>query len=182
MWNRPRAGIELLSPALAGGFLTTESESCLVVSSCLRPHGLYSPWNSPGQNTGVGNLSFLQGIVPTQRSNPGLPHCRWILYQPSHSVSVSRSVVPDSLRPHGLQPTRLLCPWDFPGKVTGVGCHFLLQGIFPTQGSNPGFLHCRQILYSLSYKGRPSQATRESQIQGIPEILVRKSLSILWWF
>ena len=65
---------------------------------------------------------------------------------------VSRSVVPNSLRPHGLQPTRLLCPWDFPGKDTGVGCHFLLQGIFPTQGSNPGLLHCRQILYRLSYK------------------------------
>ena len=43
-------------------------------------------------------------------------------------VSVSHSVVPDSLRPHGLQPTRLLCPWDFPGKDTGMGCHFLLQG------------------------------------------------------
>ena len=39
---------------------------------------------------------------------------------------------------HGLQPTRLLCPWDFPGKNTGVGCHFLLQGIFPTPGSNLG--------------------------------------------
>ena len=43
----------------------------------------------------------------------------------------------------------------FPGKDTGVGCHFLLQGIFPTQGLNPGFLHCRQILYGLSYKGSP---------------------------
>ena len=46
------------------------------------------------------------------------------------------SVVSDSLRPHGLYPTRLLCPWDSPGKNTGVGCHFLLQGIFLTQGSN----------------------------------------------
>ena len=55
-----------------------------VVSDSLRPHGLYSPWNSPGQNTAVGNLSLLQGIFPTQRSNPGLPHCRWILYQLSH--------------------------------------------------------------------------------------------------
>ena len=53
--------------------------------------------------------------------------------------------MPNSLRHHGLQPTRLLCPWDFPGKDTGVGCHFLLQGIFPTQGSNLGLLHCRQI-------------------------------------
>ena len=56
------------------------------------------------------------------------------------------------LWPHGLQPTRLFCPWDFPGKDTGVGCHFLLQGIFPTQGSNPGLLHWRQIPYRLSYK------------------------------
>ena len=47
--------------------------------------------------------------------------------------------------------TTLLCPWNFPGKSTGVGCHFLLQGIFPTQGSNPGLPHCRQTLYCLSY-------------------------------
>ena len=60
-----------------------------VTQSCptLRPHGLYSPWNSPGQNTGVGSLSLLQGIFPTQGSNPGLPHCRWMLYQPSHKGS-----------------------------------------------------------------------------------------------
>ena len=51
----------------------------------------------------------------------------------------------------GLQPTRLLCPWDSPGKDTGAGCHFLLQGNFLTQGSNRGLLHCRQILYRLSY-------------------------------
>ena len=50
-----------------------------------------------------------------------------------------------------------LCPWDFPGKHTGVGCHFLLQGIFPSQESNPGLLHCRQILYRLSYEGSPSK-------------------------
>ena len=63
------------------------------------------------------------------------------------------SVVLDYLRPHGLQPTRLLCPWDFPGKNTGVGSHFLLQGIFPTLGSNLGLLHCRQILYHLNHQG-----------------------------
>ena len=67
-------------------------------------------------------------------------------------LSVSCSVLLDSLRPHGLQPTSLLCPWDFPGTNTGVGCHFLLQRIFPTQESNPGLLHCRQILYQLSYR------------------------------
>ena len=52
-------------------------------------------------------------------------------------------------RPHGLQPARLLCPWDFPGQNTGVGRHALLQGIFLTQGSNSGLPHCRQILYHL---------------------------------
>ena len=65
----------------------SESESCSVVSDSLQPHGLYSPWNSPGQNTAVGSLSLLQGIFPTQRLNPGLPHCRWILYQLSHPGS-----------------------------------------------------------------------------------------------
>ena len=49
-----------------------------------------------------------------------------------------------SLQPHGLQPTSLLCPWNFPGKITGMGCHFLLQGIFPTQGSN---LHLLCLLH-----------------------------------
>ena len=57
-----------------------------------------------------------------------------------HAV-LSRSVVSDSLWPRGLQPTRLLCPWDSAGKNTGVGCHVLLQGIFPTQGWNPRLLH-----------------------------------------
>ena len=64
-----------------------ESESCSVVSDSLRPYGLYSPWNSPGQNTGVGSLSLLQRIFPTQGSNPGLPHCGRILYQLSHKGS-----------------------------------------------------------------------------------------------
>ena len=53
----------------------------------LQPLGLYSPWNFPGQNIGVGSFSLLQGIFPTQGSNPDLPHCRWILYQLSHKGS-----------------------------------------------------------------------------------------------
>ena len=47
----------------------------------------------------------------------------------------------DSVQPYRLQPARLLCPWNFPGKNIRVGCHFLLRGIFPTQESNPGLLH-----------------------------------------
>ena len=65
--------------------------------------------------------------------------------------SENRSVMSDFLWPHGLYS-----PWTSLGQNTGVGSLFLLQGIFPTHGSNPGLLHCRQILYSLSHKGNPS--------------------------
>ena len=64
-------------------------------------------------------------------------------------------VVSDSLWSRGLQPARLLGLWDPPGKKTGVGCRFLLQGIFPTQGWNPGLPQCRRILYQLSHQGSP---------------------------
>ena len=69
-------------------------------------------------------------------------------------MCASHSVVSKSLRPHGLWPTRLLCPWDSPGTNTGVGCHALLQGFFPTQWSNLRLLHllnCRWVLYLLSH-------------------------------
>ena len=62
----------------------SESECRSVVSNSLWSHGLCGPWNSPDQNTGVGGLSLLHGICPTQEPNPGLPHCRQILYQLSH--------------------------------------------------------------------------------------------------
>ena len=65
----------------------------------------------------------------------------------------------DSLRPHGLQPTRLLCPWCFPGKNTGVGCHFFLQGIFPGQGSKPcllSLLHWQASSLPLNHLENPS--------------------------
>ena len=52
-----------------------------------------------------------------------------------HKLVCAHSVMSNSLQPHRLQPASLLCPWDFPDKTTGVGCHFLLQGIFPTHGS-----------------------------------------------
>ena len=71
-----------------------------------------------------------------------------------HACLVAQSC-PTLLRPQGLQPIRPLCPRDSPGRNTGVGCHALLQTIFPSQGSNPGLPHCRQILNHLSYQGRP---------------------------
>ena len=64
------------------------------------------------------------------------------------SESVSCSVVSDSRNPMD-SGSPDSSPWNSPGKNTGAGCHSLFQGIFPTQGSNPGFLHCRQILYCL---------------------------------
>ena len=104
-----------------------ESETCSVVSYSLQPHGLYSPWNCPSQNTGVGSHSLLQAIFPTQGSNPGLLHHRRILYQLSHQGNpklacaftkkksmhccwlFSHPVISDSLRLHGLQYSRPPC-------------------------------------------------------------------------
>ena len=77
-----------------------ESEICSFVSNSLWPRGLYSPWNSPGQNTGVGSLSLLQGIFPTQGQNPGLPHCRWILYQLSHKGRRMSCIPPITIFPN----------------------------------------------------------------------------------
>ena len=68
LWKKVKVKVALLCPTLW-------------------PHGLYSPWYSLGQNTRVGTLSLLQGIFPTQELNPGLLHCRWILYQLSHKES-----------------------------------------------------------------------------------------------
>ena len=82
--NSENVFINSFLPNLSSQF---RSESCSVLSDSLQPYGLYSPWNSPSQNTGVGSLSLLQGIFPTQGSNPGLPHGKRILYQLSHKGS-----------------------------------------------------------------------------------------------
>ena len=99
------------------------------MSNSLRPHGLYSPWNSPGQNTGVGSCSLLQGNLPHPGIEPRSPSLR-----------------ADSL---------LAEPPGKP-KKTGVGSLSLLQ-IFLIQESNRGLLHCRWILYQLSHKGSPGK-------------------------
>ena len=142
--------------------------------SCFSPVQLFvTPWavahQAPlGKNTGLGYHALLQGLFPTQGWNPrpfmspalaagALPLVLPSSGRPSTRpcVCVRDSVVSDSLWPLGLRPTRLLCPWDFPGKNTGVGSCILLQVIFLTQGSNPGLLHCRQTLYHLSQQGSP---------------------------
>ena len=79
-------------------FQLMKVEVTQVVSNSLGPHGLYGPWNSPGQNTEVGSLSLLQGIFPTQGSNPVLPHCRQILFQLSYSGSPFKVIVKPNFR------------------------------------------------------------------------------------
>ena len=100
------------------------------MSDSLRPHGLYSPWNSPGQNTGVGSLSPPPGDLPNLGTEPRSP-----------------SLQADSL------------PAEPQGKLknTGVGSLSLLQWIFLTQELNQGLLHCRWIVYQLSYQGSPQE-------------------------
>ena len=105
-----------------------ESESWSVVSSSLQPHGLYSAWNSPGQNTGEDSRSLLQRIFPTPWIKPRSP-----------------TLQADSLpaEPQG-KP-----------KNVGTGSLSLLERLFLTQELNQGLLHCRWILYQLSYQGKP---------------------------
>ena len=102
---------------------------------------------------------FLKTLKIKLPHDPAIPLL--VIYPESESVRKwSCSVVSYSLWLHGLEPTRLLRPWDFPGKNTGVGCHFLIQEIFPTQGLNLGLLHCRPTLYCLSHQGSPPYTQR----------------------
>ena len=77
------------------------------------------------------------------------------------------SVVPNSLQSHGLEPSRLLCLWDFTERITGVGCHFLLQGIFPTQGLNLHLLHLLHWQVGFCFCFFPYCATWEALITDI---------------
>ena len=122
---------------------------------------------SPGKNTGVGCHALLQGIFPTQGSNPRLLcllHWQAGLYHKSHLGSHStllllllshfsrvRLCATPQMRPHRRQPTRLLHPWDFPGKSTGVGCHCLLRTSPPYNYRNYHCCHSNQVQRSLDH-------------------------------
>ena len=105
----------------------SESDSRSVMSDSLQPPWTIQSMNSPGQNTGVCSLSLLQGIFPTQGLSPGLPHCRWILYQLSHKGS--------------------------PRMLEWVAYPF--SSTFSPPRNQTGVLHFRWILYQLSYEGSP---------------------------
>ena len=93
--------------------------------------------------------------------------CSCIVRKESENESVSPLVLSSFLQSYELQLFRLLCPWSYAGKNTGVGSHFLLQGIFLTQGSNPDLPHCRQILYWLSHQGEHSIQVLQKSIFGV---------------
>ena len=159
-------------------FVVKWSESCSVMSdslwlyaaakslqSCLTlwdpmdgsPPGS-CPWDSPGKNTGVGCHFLLQCMKVKSESEVAQSYLT--LRDPMDCSPPGSSI-------HGIFQARVLewgaiafsvwlyGPWNSPGQKTGVGCHSLLQGIFPTQGPNPGFPHCRQILYQLSHQQSP---------------------------
>ena len=89
---------------------------------------------------------------------------------------LSHSVVFDSLQPRGWQPTRLLCPWDSQGKDTGVSCHFLLQGIFLTQGSNLGLLHWQADPLPLNHLEDPTPPRMN------PNVNYGLCVIMMWWY
>ena len=117
----------------------SKSESCSVMSNSLRSHGLCSTWNSLGQKTGVGSLSLLQGIFPTQGWNPGLPHCRQILYQLSHKGS------PKIIKANTLSTTSSICTLQ---RVLHNNIWEMTMGVFVfciweiLSGETEPLLHC----------------------------------------
>ena len=120
-----------------------------VLSDSLQSHGLYSPWHSPGQITGVGSCSLLQGIFPTQEWSRGRLHCG-----------------------------QILCQLSQPGKPknSGVGKLNPSPEDLPNPESNRGLLHCRQILYQLSYQrsliNRSESPETDAYIHGIKRIML----------
>ena len=137
----PNPGIKPRSPTLQADSLPSE------------------PTGKP-MNTGVGSLSLLQRIFLTQELNKGFLHCRQIFYQLSYqgnpcslAAAAAKSLQSCSTP---CDPMDYTVHWNSPGQNIGVGSLSLLQGIFPTQGLNPGLPHCRRILYRLSHQGNPS--------------------------
>ena len=130
------------------------------ISPFLRAHLLIWPRRPPGmglQVLGGIRLLCLHGLLDEM----ALFAFFWsplvcTNFQLTSASACAYAVVSDSLQPRGLKPTRLLCPWDFPDKNTGVGCHFLLQGIFPTQELNRHLLcllHSKCIPYCWATRG-----------------------------
>ena len=135
-----------------------ERKKVKVAQSCptLRIHGLYSPWNSPGQNTRVGCCSLLQRIFPTQQSNPGLPHCRQIFYQLSYQGS------PRILEWVAFPFSRGSSP---PRNQTGVSC--IVGGFFTNWAIREALCDLGQILVSRSVSSCGKYSSKSPNLQGL---------------
>ena len=145
-----------------------------LASNSAPPHVPTSPHCPPGS--------------PVRREEPGLlgpwdlgP--REIVSLRAHAMLLQSS---DSLQPHGLYSARLLCPWGSPGKDTGMGCHALLQGIFPTHRLNLCLLHCSRVLYCLSHPGSllgslelPKFGTSPKAMEWMKKAIMQ-NFSLLW--
>ena len=116
----------------------------------------YSPWGHKESDTTeplstdaciCADRSLVPKKVPTIYIKSCLGREKRDIHKYMYTYCLVTSVVSDSVQPYGLQLVRLLCPCNSLGKGNRVGCHAFLQGIFLTQGSNPGLLHRRQILY-----------------------------------
>ena len=172
---------------LTTAYVESDSESRLVVSDSLWTHEMYSPWNSPGQNSGVGSLSLLQhsgrlGSIwkfwqnKVQGGPPGIKYKRcldclrsFVQIQLLHLTCCCcyvTLVVSDSVRPHRWQPTRLPRPWDSPGKNTGVGCCFLLQCM---KVKSLGHVQLFSIPWTAAYQAPPPMGfSRQEYWSGVP--------------
>ena len=115
------------------------------------------PWEIVAKITSIYKNTFYQ----SQKHNLQIIHFNWLLKAKLHVLQKRSSF--------WFEAVRLLCPWNSPGKNTGVGSHSLLQGIFPTQRQNPGLLHQRQILYHLSHQLRQDQK-KKPHFRGTSEV------------
>ena len=130
------------------------SISCHVSRPPLRLHSI--SWKPPFQPLTLARAKGVKNPQNRSRSGTKANVITASANHPSHKFlkwSVSHSVASNFLQPHGLQPTQLPYPWSSPGKNPGMGCHFLVQGIFSTQRLNLGLPRCRQFLDHLSHQG-----------------------------
>ena len=169
----PDPGIKPRSPALAGGFFTTElpweprcgselptkTKTIKLLGKTWRRKSSRLQIRQNFLDKRVKVFAIRKNSLVRLHQNFKISILHKTLWKENISHRLERkwnfSVVTGSLPPRGLWPTTLLCPWDFPHKSTRVGCHFLLQRILLIHGSNPGLPHCRQMLYHLIYQGSP---------------------------
>ena len=152
MWDHMEESINSLKKSVNGPsvvILFTLVE-VLFTARLLFPHEINASWSLASGILQMHIINFWE-LCPREmgRWHSHTTQARLLTFKCIYLLLLVTQSSPTLCHPPG-ESARLLCPWDSPGKGTGVGSHFLLWGIFPTQGLNPGLLHCRQMLYHLS--------------------------------